>query len=76
HQLISKETLETMKNDKARLNPGFDYGYGIWQVRTIPLLMPEKSKSWGVLGVRGTIMFYHPMLNAYLIGSFNHVCKE
>ncbi len=73
HQLISKETLETMKNDKARLNPGFDYGYGIWQVRSIPLLMPAKYKSWGVLGATGAFMFYHPMLNAYLIGSFNHV---
>jgi D-alanyl-D-alanine carboxypeptidase len=72
HRLISKETLETMKNDKARLNPGFDYGYGIWQVRTIPLLMPAKYKSWGVLGATGAFMFYHPELNAYLIGNFNH----
>jgi D-alanyl-D-alanine carboxypeptidase len=29
HQLVSEETLAIMKNDKARLNPGFDYGYGI-----------------------------------------------
>lgn len=72
HQLISKETLETMKNDMARLNPGFDYGYGIWQVRPVPLLMPAKYKSWGVLGATGAFMFYHPELDAYLIGNFNH----
>jgi D-alanyl-D-alanine carboxypeptidase len=72
HQLISKETLATMKSDKARLNPGFDYGYGIWQVRPVPLLLPAKYNSWGVLGATGAFMFYHPKLDAYLIGSFNH----
>ncbi len=72
HQLISEETLETMKNDKSSLYPGFDYGYGIWQVRSIPLLMPAKYKSWGVLGATGAFMFYQPELDVYLIGSFNH----
>lgn len=72
HQLVSTETLELMKNDKARLYPGFDYGYGIWLVRTIPLLMPAKYKSWGVLGATGAFMFYHPELDTYMIGNFNH----
>ena len=72
HRLVTKETLEIMKNDKAKLNPGFDYGYGIWQVRNLPLLMPSKYKSWGVLGATGAFMFYHPELDAYVIGNFNH----
>ncbi len=72
HRLISKETLAKMIGDKARLNPGFDYGYGIWQVRTIPLLIPAKFKSWGVLGATGAFMFYHPELDTYVIGNFNH----
>ncbi len=72
HQLVSKETLKTMKSDSTKLNFGFDYGYGIWQVRTIPLLIPAKYKSWGVLGATGAYMFYHPELAAYVIGNFNH----
>lgn len=76
HQLVSKETLTIMKNDKARLIAGFDYGYGIWQVRTIPLLIPAKYKSWGVLGATGAYMFYHPELDAYVIGNFNHTAWQ
>ena len=75
-QLVSKETLEKMKSDKARLNPGYDYGYGIWQLRTIPLLVPAKYKSWGVLGATGAFMFYHPELDAYIIGNFNHIAWQ
>jgi D-alanyl-D-alanine carboxypeptidase len=70
--LVSAETLERMKSDKARLFPEFDYGYGIWQVRPIPVLLPAKYRSWGVLGSTGAFMFYHPELEAYLIGTFNH----
>lgn len=73
YQLVSKETFAIMKQDKAQLNPAFDYGYGIWQVRSIPLLMPAKYSSWGVLGATGAYMFYHPELNAYVIGNFNHI---
>ena len=76
HQLVSKETLEIMKNDKSKLNLGFDYGYGIWQVRPVPVLLPKKYKSWGVLGATGAFMFYHPELNAYFIGNFNHIAWQ
>lgn len=76
HQLVSKETLEVMKRDKARLYPGFDYGYGIWQVRTIPLLLPAKFECWGVLGATGAYMFYHPELDAHVIGNFNHIAWQ
>lgn len=71
-ELVSSETLETMKNDKVSLYPNFDYGYAIWHLKPIPLLIPAKYNSWGVLGATGTFMFYHPALNTYLIGSFNH----
>ena len=71
-ELVSAATLKRMKDDKARLFPEFDYGYAIWQVRPIPLLLPAKYRSWGVLGSTGAYMFYHPELEAYLIGTFNH----
>ena len=71
HELVMQDTLETMKNDKAKYSPNFDYGYGIWHLKSIPLLIPEKFVSWGVLGATGAFMFYHPGLDAYLIGSFN-----
>ncbi|SIQ45109.1 D-alanyl-D-alanine carboxypeptidase [Alkalispirochaeta americana] len=70
--LVSRDTLAIMKDDKANLYPGFDYGYGIWQVRPVPLLIPPQYDSWGVLGATGAYMFYHPALETYLIGSFNH----
>ena len=72
HQLISEHTLDTMLTDKAPMYPGWDYGYGIWQVRPIPIILPSKYKSWGVLGATGAFMFYHPDLEAFVIGSFNH----
>ncbi len=76
NKLVSGETLEKMKSDKGLLNPGYDYGYAIWQVRTIPLLIPAKYNSWGVLGATGAFMFYHPELDAYIIGSFNHIAWQ
>jgi D-alanyl-D-alanine carboxypeptidase len=72
YELVSEETLAQMKNDSTKLNFMFDYGYGIWQVRTIPLLIPSKYKSWGVLGATGAFLFYHPELALYVIGNFNH----
>lgn len=72
YRLISEETFGKMISDKAPLYPGWEYGYAIWQVRPIPVLLPAKYKSWGVLGATGAFMFYHPALDAYFIGSFNH----
>jgi D-alanyl-D-alanine carboxypeptidase len=71
-ELVSEETFKTMKNDKLRLYTNFDYGYGIWHIRSIPLLIPDKYISWGVLGATGAFMFFHPKLETYLIGNFNH----
>jgi D-alanyl-D-alanine carboxypeptidase len=76
HRLVGEETLRRMKSDTARLYPGFDYGYGIWKVRPIPLIIPARFASWGVLGATGAFMFYHPELDAYLIGNFNHLAWQ
>ncbi len=78
HQLVSENTLMQMKNDRVRLGmgPGVQYGYGIWQIVTIPFILPKKFNSWGVLGATGAFMFYHSELNAYLIGTFNDSAYE
>nr|WP_306770711.1 serine hydrolase [Isachenkonia alkalipeptolytica] len=72
-RIISKATLETMKNDGDQLYFGIDYGYGVWQFKRIPVFMPGKYSCWGCAGVTGAFMFYHPELDAYLIGNFNDV---
>lgn len=75
-RLVTPETLAIMKGDKLQLYPGFEYGYGIWQVRPVPLLLPAKYRSWGVLGATGAYSFYHPELDSYFIGSFNHAAWQ
>lgn len=70
-EIISEKTLKLMKNDSDKLYFGIDYGYGIWKFKTIPILMPKKYNCWGCVGVTGAFMFYHPELDAYLIGNFN-----
>ena len=75
-ELIEPETLDKMKQDKKQLAPGIDYGYSIWQIKTIPLVMPAKYNSWGVVGVTGAYMFYHPSTESYIIGCFNDSSQE
>lgn len=76
YQIVTKDTLEEMKNNRAKFGLGIDYGYGIWQITTVPLLMPKKFNSWGVAGATGAFMFYHPEMDAYLIGNFNDFSYE
>lgn len=68
--IIRKETFEKMK-DWAKFFPGVDYGYGIMNIRGTPIIMPRKYSSWGNAGSTGSLMFYHPRLDLYLIGSLN-----
>ena len=70
HVIISENTLEKMK-DWARFAFGIDYGYGIMNIKTIPLFMPKKLNSWGNAGSTGSFLFYHPEMDAYLIGGLN-----
>lgn len=74
HQLVKEDTLSTMIDDDIAMGfpvLGFNYGYGIWKPKAIPLLMPEKYFCWGCVGVTGAFMFYHPGTASYLIGTFN-----
>ncbi|MFS0880199.1 serine hydrolase domain-containing protein [Metabacillus niabensis] len=76
YQLVKKETLEMMMNDKAKYGVGIDYGYGIMQFKTVPLLMPKIFNVWGHAGATGSYMFYHPKMDTYLIGTFNDFSYE
>jgi len=71
HQLVSAATLQTMMADMNRFTIGIQYGYGIWHLTPVPLLMPKRYASWGVAGATGAFMFYHPEMDAYFIGTFN-----
>ncbi|CAM3205961.1 serine hydrolase domain-containing protein [Filibacter tadaridae] len=75
-QLVKKDTLKKMKNDKARYGVGIDYGYGIMQFKTVPLLMPKIFNAWGHAGATGAYMFYHPKMDTYIIGTFNDFSYE
>ena len=76
HDIIEKGTLDIMMSDKAKFGLGIDYGYGIWMLKKIPIFMPEKFSSWGVVGSTGAFMFYHPELEAYFIGNLNDTYFE
>ncbi|CAG9623032.1 hypothetical protein BACCIP111883_03827 [Sutcliffiella rhizosphaerae] len=76
NKLITRETLDKMKADKAKYELGIDYGYGIMQFKTVPVLMPEIFNVWGHAGATGAYMFYHPKLDSYYIGTFNDFSYE
>lgn len=69
-KLLSEQTFSKM-DDCVSFAPGFDYGYGMMKIRAVPLLMPAKYSCWGNAGSTGAFLFYHPGLDAYLIGSLN-----
>jgi D-alanyl-D-alanine carboxypeptidase len=73
-RIIKKETLYRMINDDIYMGfptVGFDYGYSIWKMRNIPLIMPKAFYSWGCVGATGAFMFYHPITQSVIIGTFN-----
>jgi len=73
-EIIGKETLDIMLNDSVNMgfpSIAFNYGYSIWKMKTIPVLMPKNTYSWGCVGVTGAFMFYHPLTESFIIGSFN-----
>lgn len=71
YKLVSKNTLDIMKKDNAKFGFGIKYGYGIWMINHIPILMPKKYSSWGVAGATGSFMFYNLYSDTYIIGNFN-----
>jgi CubicO group peptidase (beta-lactamase class C family) len=68
---IIKEDTFTKMQDWAKFSIGIDYGYGLMNFKTIPVLMPKKYNVWGNAGSNGSFMFYHPEMEAYFIGSLN-----
>lgn len=73
-KLIKKETLNRMIEDDINMGfptIGFNYGYSIWKFKTIPIIMPEKYSAWGCVGATGAFMFYHPITQSYITGTFN-----
>lgn len=71
HVIISANTFEKMK-DWARFFFGIEYGYGIMNIKTIPVFMPKKYNSWGNAGSTGSFLFYNLAMDACLIGSLNN----
>ncbi|SYX81832.1 serine hydrolase domain-containing protein [Paenibacillus alvei] len=71
-KLIAKDSFQRMQV-WTKFRPGIDYGYGIVRFRTVPILFPARYNAWGAWGYSGTVMFYHPALDAYLIGSLNQL---
>lgn len=74
HQLVKEETLNKMISDDIKMGfpaIGFDYGYSVWKPKAIPLLMPKKFFCWGCVGVTGAFLFYHPLTESYVAGTFN-----
>ncbi len=70
YRIIRKDTFGRMKN-WARFYPGIDYGNGLMNIKTVPLVMPKKYNSWGNAGSVGSFMFYNPRLDSYFIGTLN-----
>lgn len=73
HQLVTAATLEQMMSDDHRSYPSIRYGYAIWKLARVPLIMPEKFTCWGCVGATGAFLFYHPTTESYIIGTFNDV---
>ncbi len=74
NRLTSKDTLNTMPNDSYKMRfpgLGFDYGYGIWKIKAIPLFIPKGFDCWGGVEITGAFMFFHPETDSYIIGTFN-----
>lgn len=74
NKIIKRETLNRMIDDDVNMGfptVGFNYGYSIWKMKTIPIIMPEKFNCWGCVGVTGAFMFYHPLTETYIVGTFN-----
>ena len=74
-RLIREETLARMIDDDVRMGfptVGFDYGYSIWKLRPMPVLVPPGMYCWGCVGVTGAFMFHHPGTQSHIIGTFNN----
>ena len=74
HKLIKGETLDRMVTDDIRKGfpqVGFKYGYAVWKIMPIPILVPKQYYCWGGVGITGAFMFFHPATASYIVGTFN-----
>ncbi|MFW6313270.1 MAG: serine hydrolase domain-containing protein [Spirochaetota bacterium] len=74
HRIVGEDTLKRMIEDDVPMGfptMGFDYGYSIWKLRSVPLLVPPAMYCWGCVGVTGAFMFFHPETESHIIGTFN-----
>lgn len=69
-RIIRKDTFAKMKK-WTKFYPGIEYGYGLMNIKTVPVFMPRKYNSWGNAGSVGSFMFYNPRLDSYFIGTLN-----
>lgn len=67
-RLITEDSLARMKT-WSKLWMGVEYGYGLMRVRMLPFT--DKYNAWGHLGSIGSFMLYNPVMDTYIIGSFN-----
>jgi CubicO group peptidase (beta-lactamase class C family) len=74
NRLIKKETFELCTKDTRRFGFGMDYGYGIFllDIGKLAVILPKELNMWGNMGSIGSYMFYNPVHDVYIIGSFNH----
>jgi D-alanyl-D-alanine carboxypeptidase len=75
--LIKASTFDRMK-DWACFARGIDYGFGLMSFRFKDLffLLSNKYNMWGNSGSIGAYMYYVPVLDTYLIGTFNKMGYE
>jgi CubicO group peptidase (beta-lactamase class C family) len=72
--LIKEETLALCMEDTGRFGFGMEYGYGILllNVGKLTLFMTRELNMWGNFGSIGSYMFYNPVEDVHIIGTFNH----
>ena len=72
--LVKRGTLEAMSIDTGRFGFGMTYGYGLLflNVAKMALFLPRSLNMWGNLGSIASYMFYNPVFDIYLTGTFNH----
>ena len=69
-KLISQSSFEKMKDFK-NYSVGLNYGYGIMNFITVPLMMPKKFNCFGNIGIIGAAMFYFPDSDVYSVINLN-----
>lgn len=59
-KILQPTTLQRMREDAARFSIGIDYGYGVMNITTVPLIMPRRFTSWGNAGSTVRFSFTNP----------------